>query len=163
MSLKLQICAALKTDLYTQPLVDDQGVILLGETVIGDTPLRYYTYQAEAMVTDDGENSIQPDGVSGAGRYIKMINVYPPKKRQETYSGTTNSSGIYAVTFAQEYSVAPNIQVNIIGGTNKYSKTVTVTTTGFSIHIESRTDTLGLLPSYSNVNGASVDILITEK
>lgn len=79
------------------------------------------------------------------------------------YSGTTNSSGIYTVTFGVTYSAAPNIQVNLIGGTNKYSQITTVTTTGFSIYVQARSDALGLLPSYSNVNGGAVDVLITEK
>lgn len=84
-------------------------------------------------------------------------------KRQEAYSGTTNASGIYAVTFATAYSVAPNIQINPISGSNKETQVTTVTTTGFSIYCQLRADVLGLVPSYSNVSGRSIDVLVTEK
>lgn len=88
----------------------------------------------------------------------------PTIKRQETYSGTTNGSGTYTVTFSTSYSVAPNIQANIINGTdNQIIRITDVSTTGFTVLVRNRTDVVGLLPSYSNVNGASVDVLITEK
>lgn len=85
-------------------------------------------------------------------------------KRQETYSGTTDGSGNYTVTFGTAYSVAPNIQAQLINGTDTQTSRVTsITTTGFTVLIRNRTDVVGLLPSFSNVSGATVDVLITEK
>lgn len=84
-------------------------------------------------------------------------------KREEIYSGTTNSSGVYSVTFGTPFPAAPNIQVCPIGGNNKETQIVTVSATGFTVKIELRTDVLGLLPSYSNVNGRPVDVRIREK
>ncbi len=85
-------------------------------------------------------------------------------KRQETYSGTTNSGGTYTVTFGTAYSTAPNIQANIIGATDTQNiRTTSVSTTGFTVIVRNRVDVLGLLPSWTNVNAAAVDILITEK
>lgn len=85
-------------------------------------------------------------------------------KRRETYSGTTNASGIYTVTFATAFSAAPNIQANIVGGSDsQIIRLTSVSTTGFTITVRNRTDVVGLLPSYSNVNGAAVDVVITEK
>lgn len=85
-------------------------------------------------------------------------------KRQETYSGTTNGSGVYTVTFGTAYSVAPNIQANIINPTDTQSLRITaVSTTGFTVLARNRTDTLGLLPSYANLASATVDVLVTEK
>lgn len=89
-------------------------------------------------------------------------------KRQETYSGTTDGSGNYTITFATAYSVAPNIQTSYIGGTALYRSIVTVSTTGFTVNIVSQnTNSLlgivSLVSSTSNVSGASVDVLITEK
>ncbi len=85
-------------------------------------------------------------------------------KRMEAYSGTTNGSGVYTVTFSTAYSVAPNIQANIIGATDTQNLRITsISTTGFTVTARNRTDVVGLLPSYSNVSGASVDVLITEK
>lgn len=85
-------------------------------------------------------------------------------KKNATYSGTTNSSGVYTVTFASAYPVAPNIQANIVGGTDSQIIRITsITTTGFTVTVRNRTDIVGLLPTWSNVNGANVDVLITQK
>lgn len=79
------------------------------------------------------------------------------------YSGTTNASGNYTVTFPVAYAVAPNIQVCLINPNVRDTPVPTVTTTGFTVNVQRRTDVVGLLPTYANVNGASVDVLITEK
>lgn len=85
-------------------------------------------------------------------------------KKVETYSGTTDASGIYTATFGTAYSVAPNIQANIINGTDtQFIRITSVSTTGFTVLVRNRTDIAGLLPTFSNVNGASVDVLITQK
>lgn len=91
-------------------------------------------------------------------------------KRAETYSGTTNSSGVYTVTFGTAYSVAPNIQASITnqGATNQYLRVSSVSTTGFTINAYSfSTNTLlgivSLVSTTTNINGASVDVLVTEK
>lgn len=84
-------------------------------------------------------------------------------KRRETFSGTTNGSGIYTATYTA-YSVAPNIQANILGGSDtQFIRLTSVSSTTFSVTVRNRTDVLGLLPTYANVSGASVDVLISEK
>lgn len=90
----------------------------------------------------------------------------PAMKIPVVYSGTTNASGIYAVTFATAYSVAPNIQANVIGqGTEVQSRIVSCTTTGFSVHVYQRVAvlTLALSTATTNVSGAAVDVIITSK
>jgi hypothetical protein len=91
-------------------------------------------------------------------------------KPQQTYSGTTDVNGNYAVTFGSAYSVAPNIQANIVNqaNANQFIQIVSVSTTGFTVNAYSRgiltilgIDVLG--GTVSNVNGAAVDVLITEK
>lgn len=85
-------------------------------------------------------------------------------KRQETYSGTTNASGQYTITFGTAYSAAPNIQANIINATDTQNIRITsITTTGFTVLVRNRVDIVGLLPTWNNVSGASVDVLIVEK
>lgn len=85
-------------------------------------------------------------------------------KRTETYSGTTNGSGVYTISFVTAYGAAPNIQANIINGTDTQNiRTTAISTTGFTVLVRNRTDVVGLLPSWSNVSGATVDVLITEK
>lgn len=102
---------------------------------------------------------------SGQGiAYNSSTGVISTAKRQETYSGTTDGSGNYTVTFGTSYSVTPNIQANIIGGSNtEFIKITSISTTGFTVNVTNRVDTAGLLPSFSNVSSASVDVLITEK
>lgn len=100
-----------------------------------------------------------------SGSYTDLTN---KPKVPVTYSGTTNSSGIYTVTFPQAYSVAPNIQAKLIGTTINRELLVSVTTTGFTCTVvEHDIDTiLGIViirNSTVNINGANVDVLITEK
>lgn len=118
-----------------------------------------------------------PEG--SANKYDKTVSItgtngnivsgtYPnftiSKKRQETYSGTTSAGGTYTVTFGTPYSAAPNIQVNIINGTDSQNiRTTSITTTGFTVLVRNRVDVVGLLPTWNNVSGATVDILVTEK
>lgn len=102
---------------------------------------------------------------AGAGiSYNNSTGVISRAKRQETYSGTTNASGVYTVTFATAYPIAPNIQANIIGATDSQNIRITaISTTGFTVTVRNRVDVIGLLPTWVNVTGASVDVLITEK
>lgn len=114
---------------------------------------------------------------SGAATYNNStgsLNVPTPPtaKRQETYSGTTNASGNYTVTFSVAYAVAPNIQASISNQSNvQYQIRVSaVSTTGFTINVNQRnTAFLSLLgldiltAGVTNISGAVVDVLVTEK
>jgi hypothetical protein len=86
-------------------------------------------------------------------------------KRQETYSASTATTGIVTITYGAAYSVTPNVQLQMgVGATNKYTCTpISSSTTGCSYRVEVRNDLLGLVPTYSNVSGQSVDFLITER
>lgn len=102
-----------------------------------------------------------------SGSYVDLTS---KPKIPSTYSGTTNSSGVYTVTFSEAYSVAPNIQANIVNqsNTNQFIRVTSISTTGFTINVFQRNsiNLLGtdvLLFSTANVNGASVDVVITEK
>lgn len=78
------------------------------------------------------------------------------------YTGTTNGSGVYSVTYGSAYSVKPHLVFAVEGGTNKDTSILTsTTTTGFSVFVERRTDTLGLLPSYAAVSGITVNVIVT--
>lgn len=95
---------------------------------------------------------------------------FVPNKRQECYSGTTNSSGVYTISFTTAYAVAPNIQASITnqGGSNQYLRVTAVSTTGFTINAYSfSTNTIlgiiNLTSTTANTNGATVDVIVTEK
>lgn len=91
-------------------------------------------------------------------------------KRSEIFSGTSNSSGIYTVTFGTSYSVAPNIQASITNqsSTDQFIRISSISTTGFTINVFQRSPVtilgISLLPgSVTNVNGASIDVVVIEK
>lgn len=86
-------------------------------------------------------------------------------KRLEKYSGTTGSVGTYTVNFATSFSVTPNIQANIVNGTDYQISKPVVSTTGFTVTVRGATSvlSLGVLPTYTNVVGANVDVIINEK
>lgn len=78
------------------------------------------------------------------------------------YTGTTNGSGIYSITYGSAYSSKPALVFSVEGGTNKDTSVLTsTTTTGFSILVERRSDVLGLLPSYAAVSGITVNVIVT--
>lgn len=144
--------------------INNQTFTVYGNAVQGDSTPRFYAYSSASTATVDGENVLDATGMGGMGRYLKLGQVPAAAKRQETYSGPTNASGNYTVTFVPAYAAAPNIQANIIGGSNTQTiKITSISTTGFTVNVTNRADVVGLLPSYSNVTGASVDVVITEK
>lgn len=86
-------------------------------------------------------------------------------KRQQVFTGNTNSSGVVTFTFTA-YSAAPNIQYALgFGTTNKETiiPNAATTTTSCAYYVQARTDALGLLPAYSNVNNREVNVIVTEK
>lgn len=154
----------------------DDGENILRPTAIGaGSPGRWLKWdrtqkqadcnQATSTALDYIKNKPSISGVSGSYGIVTTSNgIVTSGKRTEAYSGTTNASGNYTVTFGSAYSAAPNIQANIINGTNtNLIKISSISTTGFTVNVVTRVDVVGLLPTYNNVNGASVDVLITEK
>jgi hypothetical protein len=95
--------------------------------------------------------------------------VTPTKRLPAPYTGVTDVSGFYIQTFAQAYSVAPNIQANIVAGSNvQLCVPSAVSTTGFTVTAFQRVPVtvlgISLLPgAVTSVIGATVDVLITEK
>jgi hypothetical protein len=88
----------------------------------------------------------------------------PTIKRVETYTGTTNASGDYTVTYATAFATTPDVQPQLQAPTNTQSIRITnSTTTGFTVKAVNRVDVIGLLPTYSNVSGASVGVLVTAR
>lgn len=91
-------------------------------------------------------------------------------KRLELYSGTTNASGVYTVTFSSAFGAAPNIQASMTNqsAVNQYLRISAVSTTGFTINVFSRSTltVLGidlLSSAVTNVNAVPVDVSVTEK
>lgn len=92
------------------------------------------------------------------------------QKRQETYSGTTNGSGIYTVVFPVAFSVTPNIQASmpVQANTNQYLRISALSTTGFTVNAYSfNTNTLlgivGLVSATTALSSIAVDAMVTQK
>lgn len=132
----------------------------------------YYTdARARAAIT------VTTTGTGAATYSGGVLNIPTPSiaKRQLTYSGVTDASGNYTVTFATPFSVAPNIQQNLIGGSALQGTLITsVTTTGFTIQAYTRS-TVSSLPIIGTLTGllvgaatnplvgGAIDVLVTEK
>lgn len=111
---------------------------------------------------------------SGAASYNSgtgVINV-PTSKRQETYAGTSDASGNYTITFPSAYAIVPNVQASITNQSNsqQFIMVTSATTTGCTIKVVQRNASflslLGLdvlTTGVTNVNGASVAVLVTER
>lgn len=150
----------------TDPLFDTKFAGKSTTNLIEGTNLYYTDVRARNAI------SLTTTG-SGAATYVSgILNIPTPPSmnRQERYSGTTDASGNYTVTFATSYPVAPNIQASISNQstTNQTIRVSSVTTTGFTVNVYQRSAVtlLGievLLAATTNVSGATVDVLVTQK
>jgi hypothetical protein len=122
--------------------------------------------RAGISVTTTGSGAATYNNTSG------VINIPTPaaSKRVETFTGTSNASGVYTVTFSTPYATAPNVQASITNqsATNQFIRVSSVTTTGCTINVYARSAVtlLGLevlLAATTNVSGAQVALLITEQ
>lgn len=169
----MSTCLVSFTVVKKAPAFNNEVVYLGGHNVNGQnttnanpiSPLlntaAYHDVQNKLIITPGTGISV---AFNSDSTNITVTNINGVIKRQEAFSGTTNASGNYTITFSPAYSVAPNIQANIIGGTNtNLIKLGTPTTTGVTVNVVNRTDVIGLLPSYANVTGAAVDVLVTSK
>lgn len=101
------------------------------------------------------------NGITTSGTYpIFTIS----RKKQETFTGTTAGSGTYTVTYSVPYSVEPNVMISQRGGTPTNTLVLSSSsTTGFTVTANNRVEVLGLLPTYPTLNGAVVNVTVTEK
>lgn len=142
--------------------INAQTYTVYGSLSQGDSTPRFYAYDSSSVLTSDGENVLDATGMGGIGRYIKLAQI-PTVKRQEKFSGTTDASGNYTVSFSPAFAATPDIQPTIIGGgNNDIYKITSVTASGFTVNVVRRTDVVGLLPSFPVLAGASVKVLVTE-
>lgn len=152
---------------------DDWHVIRPSNLILANMDGAFIKINQDSIYTKAQANSrfvsltgsyVNPSWITSLA-YSKITGV-PISKRQEPLSGTTNASGVVTFTFSSAFSVAPNVSApNLgVGTTNKETIILTaLSTTSATFKVEARTDVLGLLPSYSNVNGRAVDCLFTEK
>lgn len=167
MGVRVGVSADTKADLVGfNSAVDGQEFTVYGDTVEGDSLPRFYYYVAAAITTADGEAVLAATGMGGTGRYIKIGQLTAALKRVDLYSGVTDASGNYTIAFSPAFptGIVPDIQPTLIGGSDtQFLKVTTITNTGFTVVARNKMDVLGLLPSYSNLVGASVTVQISQK
>lgn len=89
-------------------------------------------------------------------------------KRQESFTGTTNSQGIYSGTYSKAFTAVPNLQVQILNGLATHSYKAVSTATGFTVTVSNRStaNIAGLevlLATTTLAGNVTVDVLATEK
>ena len=90
-------------------------------------------------------------------------------RKVETFLGTSDASGNVTITFANTYSIPPDVQPQIIGGTfNQSVRVVSVSTTGCVVQAAQRNvvtllNIEVLLGATVNLVGASVTIQVTSR
>lgn len=132
--------------------VVNEGSISVGSGSSTSSTINSNTSESATVTIESGQGII----ITEAGNTITVSD----SKKQETFSGTTSGSGTYTVSFGVAYSVEPNVQVACTNCTDTQSARITsITTTGFTV--QGRNEALGLI--FSNANGLTVDVLITEK
>lgn len=106
MALRNDINAQFKNDLINyNSAIDGQAYILLGNTVMGDTPTRFYYYDASSSATADGENVLSATGMGGVGRFIKLPvqEVNPDWNSSSGFSQILNKPSLAAVATSGDY------------------------------------------------------------
>ena len=139
---------------------------------IGTNPVSYFFTDAtiESLKVNYLGVGTSADSIVVHNNTTKQLNRIAAPKKATPYSGTTNASGVYTVTFPTAYAVAPNIQANMVNqsATNQFLRISSITTTGFTVNTFARASltVLGLellAAATVVVPSAPVDVLITEK
>lgn len=101
--------------------VDGVRYGLFGNIVIGDVPVKYYTYYENMTEPADGEYLIEAVGMGG-GRYL----FYDTMGARDffPYVGKTDVNGNYSITYANPFLVAPHVHPQLI--TSDHLKIVTL-------------------------------------
>lgn len=117
--------------------------------------------------------SLAASGVT-AGSYgsvtVNAKGIVTAGKRLERYVGITNASGEYTVTYSTSYGSVPNVQPVIRNQSNdkQFCMLTSSTTSGFTVKVVQRNSLnvvgigIVLLETVTNVNGSSIDVIVTE-
>ncbi len=112
---------------------------------------------------------IQSDWTQANTGLLDYIKNKPTLKRIETYTGTTDGSGNYTVTYGTAYPITPDVQPQLQSGTPSQVVRITASSaTAFTVNVTNRASVtiLGidvLLATTTPVSGASVGVLVTSR
>lgn len=72
MALRNDLNAQTKSDIKNyNSAIDGQAYVCLGESAMGDYPIRIYFYDVASTATADDDNVLAATGMGGTGRYLK--------------------------------------------------------------------------------------------
>lgn len=134
--------------------------------------LATYVYDTTSTATGNDVTVIKPDckGSGDKGRWIKWdYDISLQGLGVATYSGTTNGSGVYSVTYGTAYASTPKVVAQIRGGSIGQNCVLTSSTTsGFSVsaYEYDQTSILGITVfevTTTPVTGATIDVLVFEQ
>lgn len=86
--------------------------------------------------------------------------------RIEKYLGVTGAAGTFTANFATSYTSTPNIQAQLVNPASDYQIVkAQVSTTGFTTTAKQMNSvlSLGVLPTYSVISSATVNVIITDQ
>lgn len=187
--------AEVAQDLYGRITSHGEILAIAGYATKGDIDtFEFWQYDANSSLSDtftanpSTGDVIKPTLQTGNGRWIRLGKFQKQTDwdedddskagflknrpnisgRQETYSGTTDSDGLYTVTFGTSYSNVPNVHATIRNQSdhNQLLMVSNVTVNGFTVHALQRnvTTLLGvevLLGTVVDLQGATIDVLVT--
>lgn len=132
MALRNDINGQTKSDISSySSAIDGQAYLVLGESAMGDTPIRFYYYDASATTTADGENVLTATGM-GVGRFIKTLPQTPPagtktfnNSASRSFTTSTGATGFqvsstkdafvnYSITIAITSSLSGNVSGTVV-------------------------------------------------
>lgn len=146
----------------------DKSWQTLNTVAVAESTNLYYTNaraRAALSLTTTGTGAATYDNTTG----ILNIPTASNTKRIETYSGITDASGNYTVTYTTAFSVVPDVQPQLQAGTaSQVVRITSSTTTGFTVNVTNRASVTllsveVLLAATTPVSGASVSILVTSR
>lgn len=105
-----------------------------------------------------------------ASEYIRgdgTLATFPASKRLEAYTGTTDSNGLFTVTYANEFAATPSVLMEQTTSANQFWVKVSSTPAGFSFRLVQRAalTVLGvelLAANVTSVSGESVRAQVVE-
>lgn len=123
-----------------------------------------------SLSTDSTLNSVSDNMIVSAKALKDYItNNSGTPNRVEVYSGNTDGSGNYSITFTDSFTVVPGISTSVINNstTNRFIRVTSISRTAFTVNVYQRNSItiLGaevLLSATSTVSGASVNVVIQE-
>ena len=109
------------------------------------------------------DKTVTLSGVNGPTVTSSYPSFTVTTKRVDKYTGVTDSSGNYTLTFAQAFAAEPDLQPTWKNSADNQNLRANWSASGFTITARAINSLLGLVPTYSSVPGATISVLVSER